>query len=249
MTFVMTNIMEEAYEASPGGDGGAGRRRRGDRLLPGSRPLRRGREDDDGVDRRPGRVLHQQVHAEELRRPPAQPQGVRPALPVPLHQPVAGAHRRVHGRPPHHTRRQGQELHLPHPRRGGPGGVDQGHGDEGRPGDQDAARSRTRRPRPSAPAASTSTSMHGRLPQGSYDTIKQVHAVALATDILEQQGAWYYFGERQAGRAGRRCWPTCRPTPCSWRPWRTGASTPARGAAGGHRYDAAPKKRTVARTP
>ena len=35
------------------------------------------------------------------------------------------------------------------------------------------------------------------LPKGSYDTIKQVHAVALASDVIEQRGAWYYFDQRK----------------------------------------------------
>jgi recombination protein RecA len=37
----------------------------------------------------------------------------------------------------------------------------------------------------------------GKLPKGSYDTIKQVHAIALASDVLEQRGGWYYFAKRQ----------------------------------------------------
>ena len=36
---------------------------------------------------------------------------------------------------------------------------------------------------------------HKEHAKGSYDTVKQVHAVALATDIIEQRGAWYSFGD------------------------------------------------------
>lgn len=30
---------------------------------------------------------------------------------------------------------------------------------------------------------------------GDYDLLKQVHAVALSTDVIEQHGAWYHFGD------------------------------------------------------
>lgn len=41
-----------------------------------------------------------------------------------------------------------------------------------------------------------------RIAKGQYDTIKQVHALAVASDILERKGAWYSFeGRRWQGEA------------------------------------------------
>ena len=52
---------------------------------------------------------------------------------------------------------------------------------------------------------------HKEHSKGSYDTVKQVHAVALATDIIEQHGAWYSFGDRK-WQGEKACSPRCRAT-------------------------------------
>ena len=43
---------------------------------------------------------------------------------------------------------------------------------------------------------------HRTFAKGSYDTLKQIHGLALATDILERKGSWYHFeGHKWQGEA------------------------------------------------
>ena len=104
----------------------------------------------------------------------------------------------VFGRPTHHARRQGQEL--PFLTR-----VEVAREEwltttaKIKVGQVIKARTiKNKTAPPQRTARSTSTSMTTRsTPKGRMTPCKQVHAIALATDIIEQKGAWYYFGEQK----------------------------------------------------
>ena len=66
---------------------------------------------------------------------------------------------------------------------------------------------------------------HVTTPRVAMTPLRQVYSIALDRDILEQKGAWYYFGTSASGRERSRCSPPCRLIPCYFTPWRTWSVT------------------------
>ena len=95
MTFVLSNIMEEAYEACLR----VMTQRAADAVIIDSMPALVPSEENEKtmMDLTVGRqrAAHQQVHAEGAHRHRSQPDRARPFRPLPRHQPVARPHRRL----------------------------------------------------------------------------------------------------------------------------------------------------------